>query len=149
MSYHDPNRRVCAVCKRVLDFDSGTNRNVHPYNTGLDHEPVPVADTEVDQVVEFCDFCYHPSTEYEIPAQSFRYTDQPTHGSADNWAACTDCALMIGRNDWNGLVRRVTEQYQVRGTPLSDMQIVHIKRLWRQLRPNITGPPRRLVDIDW
>ena len=53
---------------------------------------------------------------------------------------------MVGRNNWNGLLRRVTEQYQLRGKPLSDLQITHVRRLWAQLRENITGPPRLLEE---
>lgn len=110
---------------------------------GYDHPAVPVEDTEV-VVRDRCDFCFVDGTEWVIPARSFE-TPVPGSGSEGDWAACDDCATCILRNDWNGLLRRVLASWEERhGQPMDEPVVQALRVMYRQLRKNITGPPRRI-----
>jgi hypothetical protein len=146
-----PQRRVCAVCGRVLDRQD--NRWFH----GLafendpdvqDHPVIAVLDTDVPagHIRAKCDFCFADDPEYVLPAYTFEIPGQP-NGSDGDWAACQGCADCIERNDWNGLTRRSRVSYEIRhDTVLSDELVRAMKHMHRTLRKNIRGPLRRVAE---
>lgn len=135
-----PGRMVCAVCGRVLDRYEGQGY-AHSLPEDADHVAVPVPDTQM-QPEERCDFCYTDHTEWLIPARNFVVNG---HGSEGDWAACEDCYPFIPRNDWNGLLRHVKFRWQQRHEQVMPAEMEKgIKALYRGLRKNMSGAPRKL-----
>lgn len=132
-------RKVCAVCGRVLDFWEGKGW-LHPLAdpTLDDHPAVPVSDTEVP-VVAKCDFCYADSPGWIIPARTFASMGAK---SAEDWAACDSCVVLIEKNQWNALLRRVKVSWEERSGPMDSEVEARLKALYRTLRKHITGAPR-------
>lgn len=139
---HVPGRKVCAACGRVLDYHEGRGWE-HPLDpTLLDHPAIPVDDTEVP-VNEKCDFCFSDGTEWILPARAFQVG--PNHGSQGDWAACSPCAELVRKDDWNGLMRRVKEMWPGHlGTGLSPDGELWLRRTYRALRKNRTGALRKI-----
>lgn len=137
-------RHICAVCGRVLDYWEGPSGEGWRHSFAardpeeLDHEPVPVPVSQApEQLRERCDFCYTDQANWIVPTRDFSYV---TSVSVGNWAACDACAELIGRNDWNGLLRRVEEHWNAaRGVPMDDLTRKILRKLYRELRKNIYG----------
>lgn len=154
----DPRHRVCAVCARVMEYvtpDDGEPYWRHGLGTvadGLDdHLPVPVTPGEIRTEWK-CDFCYLPEVTYGVPVADFSLAGFDRAGSIGDWSACTACADLITRNDWNGVIRRVAESWEERcGEPLAPSTEAKLRAVYRQLRKNMIGLPRpfkwrRLMD---
>jgi len=141
--YHVPGRRVCAACGRVLDYHEGSGW-AHTFDPTLqDHPAVPVLDTEIPTVVEKCDFCFGDGTTWILPARDFEVG--PNHGSDGDWGACDQCAELIQTNQWTRLVQRVKDSWpHQHGMPMPSGSELWLRRTYRKLRDNITGPIRRI-----
>lgn len=132
---------ACAFCGRVLDYWEGKGWEHSLTQLDVDHPAVPAPVDQV-QALQRCDFCYKDGPEWEIPARSFRAND--ISQSAGSWSACEDCASLIRLNQWNALVRRVVASWESRYGPAPDGLEAGMKRLYRKLRENMTGSPRRM-----
>lgn len=147
---HDPNRRVCQTCNRILEREAGNW--THPLNAPHDHEPVPKLDTEVEPE-EHCDFCFVTLTEgYLIPANTFEMMPAvtafgitfPAQISVTNWLACTACAGLIDADRWSRLTTRAISSHVARNGPMDAAVRQMIGTIHARLRENITGPLRRV-----
>lgn len=138
---------VCVECRRVLDivFTDDGPRYDHSVADLADHEPVPVEAPDGYRGGR-CDFCNSDNPSHVLPARSF-LTEMPMHGSDDDWAACTDCAVLIERDQWNRLLDRVWTCRAERGQPHGDAERAATKRLWRTLRKNVTGSLRPIARL--
>lgn len=145
---------LCVVCGRVLDWWA---ENAEPEAAGewrhslasrdpaeLDHLPVPVPVEEAPaQLRGRCDFCYQDDPEWVVPARSFQML--PESGFVTDWAACGVCVVYVQRGEWNALLRRAVASWQEQhGEPMVVDAQVMLRRMYRQLRKNITGAPRRM-----
>lgn len=143
-------RHACAVCGRVLDYFEGAD-GTEGWRHGMaapeedDHIAVPVPADEI-QVRGRCDFCYADEAAWRLPAREVRFEIPGFMGGGmdADWAACDGCAKLIERNQWNGVYRRFEESWVARHGSIPDQIAVEVKRLWRLLRANITGPLRPL-----
>jgi len=132
------------VCGRVLDYWERVGW-VHSFGSQdpeeLDHPPIPVSTEEAgEQLRSRCDFCYADYPEYQIPARTF------TRGasvSVGDWAACDGCVRLIQRDQWNKLMERVVASWTARHGQMSEAVRADLRGMYRQLRKNITGSPRR------
>jgi hypothetical protein len=144
--------KICAVCGRVLNLFTreGERTWLHALGdeTVFDHPPVPIDPEEAPgQFRGRCDFCYAEEPTWQIPVRSFELEDLPGHGSAGDWAACDACMTLIERNDWNGLVRRVVTKWEQReGIAMLPEVQQSLRGLYRKIRRNITGAPRRIEE---
>jgi hypothetical protein len=142
-------RRVCAVCGRVLDRQD--NRWFHGEAIAdepdvKDHPVIAVLDTDVplEHIRAKCDFCFADDPEYVLPARSFENPGGIT-GSDGDWAPCAACADLIQKNDWKGLLRRARAGYEARHQiVMTGEMVTAVASLYRRLRKNITGPIRPL-----
>lgn len=140
----DPDSYVCAVCGYVLDEQDG--QYMHAAATGdlphvADHPVVPVRAGEVpgEHIRTQCDFCVEEDPQWIVPARDFLNPGSLT-GSRGSWAACDECAALIGRNDWNGVIRRALEGFHVRhGESMRPAEQTLLRAMYRQLRKNMTG----------
>jgi hypothetical protein len=140
-------RRVCAVCGRVLDRKD--DRWFHGLATAddpdvKDHPAIAVLDSDVPlaHIRAKCDFCFADDPEYILPARTFEVPGG-FGGSDGDWAPCGACADLIDRNDWNGLLRRAVAGYEVRNhVVLGETETRALASLYRRLRKNITGSIR-------
>lgn len=145
--------RVCAVCGRVADHVHGKGW-LHVADAisdaGQDHLVIPVRPDEI-HTIGHCDFCnaLHPA--FMLPVRDFLYPgsarlvfpdgDTGRSGSSGGWSACTDCARLLERNEWNGILRRVTaSRAEARHPEVQE----GLRRLYRQVRANVTGAVRPL-----
>ena len=152
MTALEPPRRVCAVCARVLAATTRDGEFVYRHeriDSPADHPAVPVAPQAI-QTRARCDFCLAEDPAWIVPARSFQPagTAQMSVGA---WAACQVCAPLIGRNQWAALRRHVIARYRDadRLGGLSEQVVAAgLSRLWRQLRPHITGEPVRIHATD-
>lgn len=158
---------VCAVCGRVLERVSDEERGgetvgwVHPYSirAGLigereDHVAVPVPYADLPHPDTRCDFCYEVGPQWVVPANDFVDVDmiqdltlpnQPTVASAGDWAACDACADLISKGRWEFVINRVKRGWRARhGSPMVPLVEQHLRRQYKELRKQITGPPYRL-----
>lgn len=139
---HDPGRRVCAVCSRVLDEVEGKGWR-HPLTGGepADHPAVPVLDTEVP-ARGLCDFCSADGTAWVLPVRDFA-TVPGVSASRGDWAACDACASLIRRGKWNELLDRAAHYFTLRHGPMPPEMRSSLRRLYAAVRRNATGPLRR------
>lgn len=133
---------VCEVCRRVLDFHEHEGYRHTIGDADADHAPVPIPAIEVDEIAGRCDFCYADGPEFVIPARDFEVV--PGHESLGDWAACATCADLIGSDQWSRLVRRASEGYEQRHGPMDAQVAASLPRLYRLLRKNMSGSPRRM-----
>lgn len=137
-------RRVCMVCGRVLDYweAKGWVHSFASQDPGeLDHPPIPVSPEEAgEQLRARCDFCYADYPEYRLPVRTF---GRGASVSVGDWAACDGCARCIEKDEWNRLMDRVVTSWESRHGPMSAAVTADLKRMYRQLRKNITGPLHR------
>jgi hypothetical protein len=151
------DRRVCAVCGRVLDEhvtlgDKGDKGSVVWFH-GIasldeadvqDHPAIPVRVDEVPagHIRPRCDFCFADDPAFVLPVKSFIYLGV---GSKGNWAACGNCAQHITRNDWKGLLRRAVVGFKARHQEgLEPAAVNSLRGMYRELRKNVTGSLYRL-----
>lgn len=155
---------VCAVCGRVLERVSNNASGhvgwVHPYsmragNIGEseDHQPVPVPATDLPFPDTRCDFCYANNPQWVLPANDFINPDgvrdvtmpgAPEVASAGDWAACDECAELLSRGLWSDLFRRVKVAYEAHNGPMGSFEEGHLRRIYKELRKNATGPVYRI-----
>lgn len=86
-----------------------------------------------------CDFCSDPtSCPARIVADSFVLPPLLGLGqlSVGDWAACESCAALLGRDDWQGLIARVTSRCQ---TIPSDWARNYFTALYALLRTHMHG----------
>jgi hypothetical protein len=150
-------RRVCAVCGRILNAyvsPEGERSWLHTFaDLPEDHPAVPVGLSDGIIALPRCDFCSAEDPAWELPARSFvipGLTLGPVgNGSHGNWSACATCAQLIDRNQWTALRRRALaawsdsttgEDTGADGEADVDRQL---SQLYRLLRRNVTGPLRR------
>lgn len=145
-----PYRRVCAVCRRVLDAvtEDGELRWQHvALDHPADHPAMPVLPTEI-AVRGRCDFCSADDPRWYVPAEPFA-VDGVRAGSSDDWAACDECEVLIRSNQWTALRRRVVRLLADHHPGFSADDAERVGRsashLWRQLRRNITGAPALII----
>lgn len=133
-------RRVCATCRHVLDYWPATGKWKHSLGDAslYDHEPVPVKDSEVEDIDERCDFCYEKSPLWVVPVRSFVYLGA---NSAGNWAACDDCALLVAQGRWRDVLTRAKNSWVQRHGEMDALVEAGLMGLYRMLRRNQTGPP--------
>lgn len=135
------NAQVCAVCARVLNFDSAFGW-AHAYqDQPEDHPAVPVDCSEV-HVQGRCDFCSEEEPTWVVPAKDFEYFSG--HGSHGDWAACRTCAHAIARHDWDTVLSRA--EALVPANDRADFR-AGLKLLYSKLRVNLTGPPEPLTTL--
>lgn len=146
----DPDWRVCAVCARPLDRAVGGGYlHIIDVMQGIDDHPVvPVPLGEV-HVVGVCDFCYGPDPTFAVPVADFTYANVPAvvlgdgrprrQSSVGGWAACAPCAVLVSRDDWNGLIRRKAALDSRLRNPEVRAELAGV---FRQVSANITGPIR-------
>lgn len=147
----DTTVRVCGVCARVLDTRWNREHTEiigweHVYNPDK-HVVVPVQPDEV-QMEGHCDFCHAPGPQFEVPARDFEMPDDvPGTGSRGHWACCGECAVLVERKDWDGVVERADKVGHVRthGRRMGSYERQVVRRMYRYLRRNITGPVRPLT----
>lgn len=122
-------------------FDAARDPNPH------DPEPVPAAGQVMFAHCDFCQVDIWPGEELVLPVKSF--SDVMTRGlarSVEDWCPCPTCAELIRRNQWSALARRAAQAYfrnhsidnPAEKRALED----YIRKLYRQVRANITGPVR-------
>ena len=150
-------RRVCAVCGRILNSylsPAGCQSWLHTFaDLPEDHPAVPVRLSDGVTAQPRCDFCSDEHPTWEVPARSFVVpgltsgpVDNASHG---NWSACDRCAELIRRNQWTALRRRAlaawSDSAAAAGTGSGPTAGIdqQLAQLYRLLRRNITGPPRR------
>lgn len=129
---------MCAVCRRVLDFDSGMY--VHPMkDRPVNHPTVPIPMGILEPRLR-CDFCSADQPTKVLPVATFQSGPAASRG---NWCCCDICAKLIQRGLWDRLVDRVilTAPREIRRTP--NVRMLY-RNLYRQLQDNITGPVRDL-----
>ena len=149
----DEQRRVCAVCGRILNVyvsPEGSRSWLHTYaDLPEDHPAVPVDLGDGIHPRPRCDFCDSEQPTWELPARSFILpglssgpVEDASHG---NWAACDRCAQLIERNQWTALRRRALAAWSGRADDSTQRAAVdrQLAQLYRQLRRNITGPAHR------
>lgn len=151
----NPLRYVCAVCARVLDHSAvhGWQHTVHDdIKTGADHPPVPVADTELAEVRDRCDFCMsEPVISYLITAPlqmvAIDEADEeiPLRRSGATWACCAVCDRLIRKDRWP----KVTERWARSFAHSYDVEVNSFVRrtvedLHRAVAENAAGQPIRL-----
>lgn len=94
-----------------------------------------------------CDFCSADDPAWYIPARPFMVDAGPGQ-SSDDWAACDTCVELVRADRWTELrrhaVTRLVSQRPRLSPAEADRLGAHMSRLWRQLRPNITGAPGRI-----
>lgn len=130
------NGLVCAVCARVLDSHPVFGWTHTAQDSPADHPAVPASRDEIMTRAR-CDFCNGENPPWVVPASSFVVASG--HGSDGDWAACDSCVKYIQRDDWDGLVRHVVNQYG-RSRELS----ASLTLLYLALRQNLRGKPVRL-----
>lgn len=152
-AYPDPTLTMCRVCRRVLDYESGSQTFVHTDQDkrAEDHQPVPVraVDSPVPPRVR-CDFCNADISEaadlWVVPVASFGYLPQVGVSTGD-WCACPACAAFINEHRWNGLVGRVLSAQRAADSNSRSKQLpvdVHrmmLARLYAQLARNMVDDP--------
>lgn len=91
-----------------------------------------------------CDFCYDPEPTHVLPARDFQ-TPIPGAGSTGDWACCEVCADLIFTDQWTRLTNRVIASWEARtGLEMPDGGKAALRRLYRELRKNITGAVRKI-----
>lgn len=143
--------RVCGVCGRVLDFwtlDQEWKHSIASTDpTEFDHPPVPVTREQAGlQQRPRCDFCFEDDPTWVVPARSFSMFPGESVG---DWAACEECARCISTNQWNRLRLRAQDGWARRHPERATAEVMSvveggISRMYRTLRRNITGAPRRI-----
>lgn len=112
-----------------------------------DHAPAPIP--MPSDYLGRCDFCNGGIPVWVVPARDFLMPHSDHDFSSGDWAACDECAPLIERNDWNGLVSRVVADYEHRhGSDMADSTVTAVRGMYRLLRKNITGPLRLLHGQD-
>lgn len=144
----EPTRMVCGVCGRTLDVitydrddEARYRHTMQDMQGGEDHPAVPV---EAGTIAERgrCDFCNVDEPTMVVPVESFEYRHLPGHNSLGDWAACDECARLIGMGYWNLLIKRVLA---IDPMPTRMPPGVHravLVELYNELGPHITGKPR-------
>lgn len=147
--YTENHVHICAVCRRVLDLyqpAEGTPRYVHTgqdWEMDLFHEPQPIP-APANYREGRCDFCNEDRPEYMVPCRDF--VVGLGHVSNGDWAACEKCVRFIEVNDWKGLRRRVMQVKSGRERrTLSGAELAALGQLFRMVRKNITGAPRKII----
>lgn len=136
------------MCGRVLDHGPGKGVYRHSFiDRDEDHLPVPVPPSEIpEQFRPRCDFCRAEFPTYVLPVRSFVMPAISGHGSDGDWAACSDCASLLARNEWNALVRRVEAEWvSNHGEEMSPLIVDSLRVLYRRLRKNVSGAVRPLT----
>lgn len=131
--------KVCGVCGQVLDR-RGPDEWLHSRElAGLsDHIAVPVNYEDIP-VRTMCDFCYDEvpiAQAWTLPAKDF-LVPIVGHVSAGSWACCSVCAAIVKRGAWEEIIARVATR-----KPLNLPTRTFMRRLFRRLESNITGPVR-------
>lgn len=90
-----------------------------------------------------CDFCYDPDPQFVLPARDFQ-TPIQGHGSAGDWACCEVCAGLLHTGEWTRLTNRVIASWELRNGPMPPEVQRAMRRLYRDLRKNITGSVRHI-----
>lgn len=132
---------ICATCSNAVDLiateDGITYR--HTLSDPDDHPVVPI-----DAPPGWrgrCDFCNDSAPTHVLPAQDFTIPHAPTHSSLADWAACTQCAALIERNEWNALSRRAAQAFaRQHGRPMRPHERASLRALYRRLRAHVRGP---------
>lgn len=142
-----PQRRVCAVCGRVLDRQDDRWFHGIAFENDpdvRDHPVIAVLDTDVPaaHIRAKCDFCFSDDPEYVLPAYTFQMPGAP-NGSDGDWAACGACVDCIEKNDWKGVTRRSVVSYEARhDIVMSTEMVAAVTKMHRTLRKHIRGPIR-------
>jgi hypothetical protein len=153
---HDPNRRICAVCGRVLNHEDGLW--VHPFGSperlAADHPVIAVLDTEINpaQVIPRCDFCYADYPEWLLPVGKISVLAVDDQGNEIGqamddglWGACGQCAHCIQGDHWEELLRRALTGYTTRtGTQITPEVAAGMTAIYQALRESVIGPLRRV-----
>ncbi len=148
----DTKVRVCAVCARVLDnfepANGGDTKWLHVYNPD-GHVAVPAMLDEI-QTEGQCDFCGALHPPFELPVRDFEFGGDAglqDHGSRGHWAACGDCALLLEKRDWEGVIMRaiVADEVRCGGRPMEVEVRRELRRLYRMVQRNQLGPVRPLT----
>ena len=151
----EPVSHICARCRRPLNYRGHrpTGQWIHtPFDQARDpspHDPEPIP-AAGQMVFAHCDFCQSdlwPGEQLFLPVKSF--SDTVTRGfarSIEDWCACTTCASLINNNQWSALAKRATQAY-CNNHGITDRREKramedYIRKLYRQVRANITGPVR-------
>lgn len=145
-------RKVCAVCGRVLDYVEGRGwAHTVVDQAGEDHPAVPVADTEVP-VRGRCDFCLvdDPGWVVEVDPVTMRADLGPGSFGASSadayWACCEVCADLISTGRWKQLRERaVALSPGVAGMSEHD-HLETLKVFYGILRKHVRGAPRPVAE---
>jgi hypothetical protein len=129
-------------------LDGVTSWHHHDQDMLGGHKPVPI-DATADEVAGRCDFCNTAAPEFVLPARSF-VLGRDAHGRAQgmdgDWSCCAECAGLIDRNQWTGLLRHVQRVWEEQhGVPVPPEKALGWQHLWRALRRNISGSIRPIA----
>ncbi len=100
--------QVCAVCGYPLERLG--DDWLHSRETMQDHVSVPVdAGTHLERISQRCDCCDADKITHIALAHDFDFppVHQLPQRSIGHWALCAECAELIRRRRWSGLVSRV------------------------------------------
>lgn len=115
----EADRMACKTCSRPLDritMADGRTRLIHTIQTLGDHEVVPVPFDSIATVFK-CDLCSADYPDYVMPMEPFTFapfrmmdgtvTSPPWDSRSEgNYAVCMECAPLVERDDWRGIMRR-------------------------------------------
>ncbi|CRK55451.1 hypothetical protein [Alloactinosynnema sp. L-07] len=134
---------ICQVCDRSL-HRMATASGVSFAHSPIDPDDHPVAPVEAPPHWRGrCDFCTTATAQFIVPASDFTAPNTPAAHSLGDWAACPTCALMIGANRWNILLRRSLSAHEhLHGTTATAKQEHNLRAVHRTLRAAINGPIR-------
>lgn len=138
---------ACSVCGRVLDYDESSGAFLHTMaDQPEDHPAVPTPVDEMGgQLVPRCDFCQVDETAHVLPVRSFELPVIAGYASQGDWAACERCAELLGRDEWNALIRRVTAQWrESKGFEMPTAAQDALRPLYRAVRKHTYGAIRRV-----
>jgi len=144
---------VCRVCRRVLgawiDPAGAVIGWEHPADTAsapgwVPHPPDPVPAAAVHgEVVGVCDFCSAPAPAWEYPARPFTLDGW---ASADSWAACEACHVLVEGAAWDELADRALNSGRYVPVPAALRRQVRarVRVMCRRFGAHRCGPGREL-----
>jgi len=140
---------ICKVCRNALSLhinvESGASWHHEFVDQALDFDHAVEPIDAPDDWRGRCDFCTAGVPEFVLPVRAFSFPDMPERMSSEDWAACAQCAELLDRNSWNGILRRAMISHEIRhGVPLSSDQVQLLSAMYRKLRKNVTGSLRRI-----
>jgi hypothetical protein len=115
-----PLQAVCAICRRVLDWDGRTGEWIHGIqDISGGHAPQPVSWEDVD-VRGRCDFCSADDPAWVLQTAVVQMAPlgrrgllPAVAGLSENWACCDLCAEDIRRGRWKQVTMRAVNYWRL------------------------------------